>query len=95
MVEHPSMKQKVMYVIGTHYPLKFLNSGRALNSVMSRNRKLWDGFVARYGDTLSTVADYYLLKKADFSLVDVSSFVPGLVRSDDTLASDVDVPADR
>lgn len=78
MVEHPTEKQKVMYVLGTFYPLKFLNSGRALNSVMSRNRKLWDGFVDKYGSTLSTVGEYYALKKHDVSLVDVSAFVSGL-----------------
>jgi hypothetical protein len=79
MVEYPTEKKKVMYVLGTHHPLKFLNSGRALNSVMSRNRKLWDGFVSKYGTSLSTVGDYYALKKDGVSLVDVSSFVPGLV----------------
>jgi len=78
MIEHPTEKQKVMYVLGTHYPLKFLNSRRALSSVMSRNRKLWDGFVAKYSNRLSTIGDYYALKKTEVSLVDVSSFVPGL-----------------
>ena len=79
MVEYPTDKKRVMYVLGTQYPLKFLTSGRALTSVMSRNRKLWEGFVAKYGSTLSTVGDYYRQKQNDFSLVDVSAFVPGLV----------------
>jgi len=86
MIEHQTNKQKVMYVIGTQHPLKFLNGGRALRSVMSRNNKLWNGFVAKYGNRLSTVADYYTLKKREFSLVDVSAFVPGLIRSEDAEA---------
>jgi hypothetical protein len=78
MIEHATSKRKVMYVLGTHYPLKFLQSGRALSSVMSRNRKLWEGFQSKYGDSLSTVGEYYELKRDDFVLVDVSGFVPAL-----------------
>jgi hypothetical protein len=92
MLEHPTSKRRVMYVVGTHFPLKFLNSGRALDSVMSRNRKLWESFIAKYGDRLATVSDYYALKKDEFTLIDVSSFVPGLVRhsGEDNPSSDVD-----
>jgi hypothetical protein len=59
---------------------------------MSRNRRLWVGFVAKYGSTLTTVGDYYALKKGEFSMIDVSSFVPGLVRrdSDDVPDSELD-----
>lgn len=91
MIEHPDHRQKVMYVLGTKFPLKFLNSGRALNSVMSRNRKVWDSFRTKYGDRLETVADYYALKQHEFSLVDVSTFVPALVRTigSETLGSGV------
>jgi hypothetical protein len=78
MIEFPTEKKKVMYVLGTQHPLKFLHSGRAVNSVMSRNRKLWDGFTAKYGGTLNTVGEYYALKKEEVSLIDVSAFVPGL-----------------
>lgn len=93
MIEYSTDKRRAMYVIGTQFPLKFLNSGRALDSVMSRNRKLWQDFQAKYGDSLSTVSDYYALKKDSFSLVDVSSFVPGLVREVIDLDEDSDANA--
>lgn len=70
-----------MYVLGTHYPMKFLNSKRALSSIMSRNRPLWDDFVSRYGDSMTTVADYYALKKSAFTLVDVRPYIPALASS--------------
>ena len=39
LAEHDTTKRKELYVIGTQMPLKFLNSGRALASVMSRNQQ--------------------------------------------------------
>jgi hypothetical protein len=78
MIEHPSPKKKFMYVLGTEFPMKFLTGGRALNSVMSRNRKLWDSFVGRYGNQFSTVGDYYADRGHEVELVDVSAFVPAL-----------------
>ncbi|HJP58896.1 MAG TPA: hypothetical protein VJ865_02820 [Gemmatimonadaceae bacterium] len=88
LVEYPTKKKKFVYVLGTHHPLRFLNGGRALSSVMSRNRKLWEGFLSKYGNSLSTVGDYYALKKGEVSLVDVSSFVPGLVTNGVTEVSE-------
>jgi hypothetical protein len=67
-----------MYVLGTEYPLRFLTSGRALNSVMSRNRSLWEQFVTKYGERYRTVGEYYAVKGAEVSLVDVSPYVPEL-----------------
>jgi hypothetical protein len=78
MIEHPSAKKKFMYVLGTDYPIRFLTSGRALRSVMSRNNKLWAGFLAKYGDGVATVGEYYALKGEEVTLVDVSSFVSAL-----------------
>jgi hypothetical protein len=78
MAEHSTTKRKVMYVLGTEYPLRFLTSGRALNSVMSRNRSLWEQFVTKYGERYRTVGEYYAVKGAEVSLVDVSPYVPEL-----------------
>lgn len=88
MIEHPTDKRKLMYVLGTKFPLIFLQGGRALNSVMSRNRKLWDGFVAKYGTQLNTVGDYYALRGREVALIDVSSYVPGLISVDEPDRSD-------
>jgi hypothetical protein len=79
MVEYQTEKRKMMYVLGVDFPMKFLTSGRALASVMSRNRKLWEAFLAKYGENLKTVRDYYAINQGRFELVDVRPFVPGLV----------------
>ena len=81
LAESRSLKQKYVYVLGTKYPLKFLNGRRALRSVMSRNRALWEDFQSRYGASLATVADYYSLRGGDVRLEDVSAFVPELETS--------------
>jgi len=78
MIEYPSAKRKCMYVLGTEFPLKFLKGGRAISSVMSRNRRLWDDFRSKYGDQITRVREYYALRGHEVSLVDVSSFVPAL-----------------
>jgi len=43
-LEHDTAKTKELYVLGTQHPKKFLNGGRALSSVMSRNNRLWGDF---------------------------------------------------
>lgn len=78
LIEHPTDKQKFMYVLGTQHPLKFLKGRRALSSVMSRNSKLWKQFQAKYGSTIATVSEYHALKGAEVELVDISAHVPAL-----------------
>lgn len=46
-------------MLGTEHPLKFLNGGRALTSVLSRNDKVRELFYARFGERFVTVRDYY------------------------------------
>jgi hypothetical protein len=79
MAEHRSEKEKFLYVLDTKYPLKFLNGGRALSSVLSRNVKLQKQFLAAYGDQYKTVRDYYLPRSTKVKIEDVSNFVPELV----------------
>jgi hypothetical protein len=81
LAEHPTPKKKCLYVLDTTYPLKFLQGGRALDSVMSRNRKLWAGFQAKYGTKFSTVGEYYAAKGGQVSLVAIGPLVEQLVPS--------------
>jgi hypothetical protein len=82
MAENPTSKAKYLYVIGTKHPLKFLNSGRALSSVFSRNIKLWAEFQQRYGTQFIRVCDYYEFRKSAVQLVDVTPMIPQLAHSD-------------
>ena len=55
LAESGSDKRKYLYVVGTKYPLKFLNAGRAINSVLSRNVALLQQFRSKFGDQFQTV----------------------------------------
>lgn len=87
LAESGSDKRKYLYVVGTKYPLKFLNAGRAINSVLSRNVALLQQFRSKFGDQFQTVRDYYLPRKGLVRIADVSPWVPQLI-SDATEAQE-------
>lgn len=82
MAEHPTVKTKYLYVLGTEYPLKFLKGGRALSSVFSKNNKLWGEFQQKYGTKFTRVCHYYEFSKSTVRLVDVTTFIPQLANTD-------------
>jgi fermentation-respiration switch protein FrsA (DUF1100 family) len=79
MAEHETQKEKYLYVLGTVHGVKFLNSRRAMSSVLSRNETLRRKFTEKFGDRYRTVRDYYVPRKESVVIQDVSAFVPGLV----------------
>jgi hypothetical protein len=79
MAEHPTKRQKFLYVIGTEHGEKFFNGGRAISSVLSRHVKLKTQFAENFGDRYRTVRDYYVPRKDLVVIQDVSPFVPELV----------------
>jgi hypothetical protein len=79
MAEHPTEKQKVLYVLGTEHVGKFFGGGRAISSVLSRHVRLKDEFAQKFGDRYAKVRDYYLPRKDWVAIEDVSAFVPELV----------------
>jgi hypothetical protein len=78
MAEHPTYKQRFLYVLGTEHVHRFFNGGRATSSVLSRNVKLGKEFSDKYGDRYRKVRDYYLQTKNRVVIQDVSPFVPEL-----------------
>ena len=82
MAEYPTNKRKYMYVLDTSYPLKFLNGGRAMSSVLSRNVKLEAEFRAKYGVRFRTVREYFDFRKAEVRVESISEWVPGLAEVD-------------
>lgn len=82
MAEYPTTKAKYLYVIGSKHPLKFFNGGRALESVFSKNNKLWQEFQAKYGTQFTRVCDYYDFRKSVVQLVDVATMIPQLADID-------------
>jgi hypothetical protein len=79
MAEHRTEKQKFLFVLGTEHPLKFLNGGRALSSILSHGVKLQKDFLAKYGEQYRTVRDYYLPRKEMVLIQDVCPFLPDLL----------------
>jgi hypothetical protein len=78
LAESGSPKRKYLYVLGTDHPLKFLNGGRALTSVLSRGDKVREMFFARFGDRFVTVRDYFQLHHNEVEIGDVSPWLAEL-----------------
>lgn len=76
LAEYDTPKQRFLYVVGTKHPLKFLNGRRSLESVMSRDNRLWSDFQSRYGQRFTVVCEYYQYRSDRVRLVDISSLVP-------------------
>jgi hypothetical protein len=88
MAEHDTVKRKYLYVLGTEQPLKFLNGGRAVSSVLSHHVRLRNQFLSKYGEQYRRVRDYYLPRKNMIVIQDVMALVPELasigIDSDDS-----------
>ena len=81
LVRHDTTKEKYLYVVGTHYPLKFLQGGRSLDSVLSRHTALKQAFDNLYGDQFKRVRDWYAAHGSAISVVDVSPWLSELVEN--------------
>lgn len=79
LAEHPTQKRKYLYVLGTEYPLKFLNGGRAIASVLEKHARLLKTFTETHGDVFTTVRNYYLARGSEVNIADVSPWVQRLV----------------
>ncbi len=71
-------KQRYLYLLGTEHPLRFLNSRRALDSVLSRNVKLKATFRDLFGDRYRTVGEYYRAHSREVKIVDVAGWLSEL-----------------
>lgn len=76
LAEYETPKQKYLYVLGKKHPMKFLTGGRSLQSVMSKNNKLWSEFQAKYGNRFNIVNEYFEYRKNVVQLVDIIDIVP-------------------
>lgn len=87
LAEHPTLKRKYLYLLGTDHALRFLRGGRALASVLSRNDKLQKMFADRFGATFRTVGDYYAAHCDAVRIEDVSPWLSELAEE---LIADLD-----
>jgi hypothetical protein len=77
LAEHPTHKRKYLYVLGTKFPLRFLNGRRALSSVL-KDAPLAAVFRERYGERYERVRDYFLPRQKIVTIQDISGLLPGL-----------------
>lgn len=78
LAESGTSKRKDLYVLGDEHPLKFLNGGRALASVLSKDEKIRRLFYGKFGDEMRTVRDYYRPRRDLVNIIDVSPWLPEL-----------------
>jgi hypothetical protein len=77
LAEANTGKQRVLYVIDDHYPLKFFRSRTSIASLMDRNsKKLAESFNRLYQDRFRTVHDYYEHRRDRITIVDLNKIVP-------------------
>ena len=81
LAESNSFKRKYLYVLGTEHPLKFLNGGRALSSVLSSNVKLQKKFYEKFGTQFEKVRDYFVSHRDQIVIQDVSQWVTELMNA--------------
>ncbi|HEX4411938.1 MAG TPA: hypothetical protein VH206_24455 [Xanthobacteraceae bacterium] len=79
LAESDTAKRKYLYVLGTEFPLKFLNARRALSSVLSKDERVRTIFRAKFGEEYGVVRDYYLEHNSKVTIADVSDWVPELL----------------
>ena len=73
--EYKTSKRKCLYVLGTQHVQKFLQGGRALTSVLSRNDRLKNVYFERFGDQFRTVGEYYAVHHDKVQIEDVTSWL--------------------
>lgn len=85
LAEYEGNKHRHLYVLGTEYPTKFLNGGRAMTSVLSKEGSLQRRFELKHGQQYRTVREYFLPRRHLVELKDVSQLVPELVAANDVI----------
>lgn len=75
LAEYDTEKAKNLYVVGTYYPLKFLNGGRALTSVLSKQPTILKAITDKYGADVKVTKDYYARYKEAVNVIDVSPYI--------------------
>ena len=71
LAEFKTVKSRYLYVNDTELQLKFLNSDRAISSVLNRKSKL-DDFQRKVGANFIRVNEYHNYRKSNVEIVDIA-----------------------
>lgn len=88
LAEDETPKRKYLYVLGTEHPLRFLRSDRSPASVLSRNNSLWAKYQNKYGNSFSTIGQYFAQKHQLVTIEDAGEYLPELFTSEDVLSAE-------
>lgn len=78
LASNTTSKRRVLYVVGAARPLHFLEHGRALTSVLSKDAATALRFREMHGDRFRTVREYYATVRDLVEIADLAGLVPGL-----------------
>lgn len=81
LAEADTQKRRVLYVLGLDQPMKFLEGGRAIASVLSRNQRIRDDFRAIYGHRFTRVHEYYEYRRERVEILDLAELVPVIAQA--------------
>ncbi len=71
-----SAKRKQLFLTRTEEALSFLNGGRALSSVLSKNNTIKMMFEHRYGTEFKNVGEFYRKYQREVEILDLRSITP-------------------
>jgi hypothetical protein len=71
-----SGKKRQLFLTGTEEAFNFLQGGRALSSVLSKDHATRTRFEARYGNQFQTVGQFYKEHQTEIEIVDLLKLVP-------------------
>ena len=71
-------KQKYLYLLNKEIPEKFLQGKRDILKTLDSNENLRTAFTLKYGQTFTTVGEYYSAHKESVILVDLTAEIPEL-----------------
>ena len=77
LVGNPTTKRRILYLVGTKHPMRFLQNNRALSSVL-KDAPTAARFHEAYADRFQTVAQYLTVRDLVVEVVDLAVLVPGM-----------------
>lgn len=71
-----SGKKRQLFLNGTSEALHFLNGGRSISSILSRNVNIRTKFYDRYDNKYNKVGEFYSVYKNDVEIIDLNTLFP-------------------
>jgi hypothetical protein len=78
LAEAATDKLRELYLVGLQHPTKFLGGRRSLSSILKGNGKLEKAFHEKFGESLTTVQDYYSPRRRLVRIRDLAEILPAL-----------------